>query len=140
VHDARATAERLSALFGVGPWRFEDWPPPNRPEFVSYLRGEPAQWRVLLAFADWGTIELELIECVEGENQYREFLRERGEGMHHLLYEVDDLEATIAEFEREGATVLMAATGRRPGTRWVVIDTAAACGFYVEVRNRLVSG
>lgn len=137
VKDARRTTELLISLFGMGPWRFEDWPPQNRPEFESRCNGQPAKWRNILAFADWDNLEIELIECVEGETSYTEFLAKRGEGLHHLLFEVDDLDATVAVMAKRGISVKMGATGRRPGTRWVLLDTFDLFGFGLELRNKL---
>ena len=48
----------------------------------------------------------ELIEPLDGPNSYQEFLDSRGEGLHHLGYFVDDLDAAIAEMEAQGFAVL----------------------------------
>ena len=137
VKDARRTAELLSSLFGVGPWRFEDWPPKDRPEFESHCNGQPAKWKAKMAFADWNNLELELIECVEGKSGYTEFLSTKGEGLHHMLFEVEDLDGTVAALAKHGISVKMGATGRRPGTRWVLLDTLDLFGFSIEIRNKL---
>jgi methylmalonyl-CoA/ethylmalonyl-CoA epimerase len=136
VKDAKRTAELLTKITGTGPWRFEDWPPPNRPEFVSYSNGSPAHWRAVLAFADAGSMEIELIETYEGECGYTEFVRERGEGMHHLQFRVDDVDAAARKFTDEGIKIKMGATGRRPGTKWVLLDTHHLLGFYVELTSK----
>jgi hypothetical protein len=137
VEDAHRTAEQLEALFGIGPFRFEDWPPSDRPEFNCFVDGKAADFRTLLAFADWDNLEIELIESVEGTSGYSEHVAEKGEGVHHLLFEVDDLDATIAAFAERGIGVKMGATGRRPGTKWVLLDTADLLGFSIEIRNKL---
>ena len=136
VKNAKRTAELITTLTGVGPWRFEDWPPKNRPEFASFSNGVPAQWRALLAFADTGAIEIELIETYEGECGYTEFVRERGEGLHHLQFRVDDVDATAREFADKGIAIKMGATGRRPGTKWVLLDTLDALGFGIELTSK----
>jgi len=137
VKDARRTAELLEALFGIGPFRFEDWPPRDRPEFNRFVDGKPADFRTLLAFADWDNLEIELIESIEGTSGYTEHLAKKGEGVHHLLFEVDDLDAATAAFAERGIGVKMGATGRRPGTRWVLLDTVDHFGFSTELRNKL---
>lgn len=135
VRDARQTASLLSDLLGIGPWAFEDWPP-DRPNFVSFADGQPAQWRKLLAFAEWGSIELELIQPLEGDTHYSRTLEQRGEGLHHVLFEVEDLDGTVASLAHQGFDVVLEATSRLPGARWVLVDTTEALGFALELRNR----
>src|SRR5690348_6528828 len=108
VKNAKRTAELMAKITGIGPWRFEDWPPPNRPEFVSYTDGVPAHWKAVLAFASAGSMEVELIETYEGECGYTEYVRERGEGIHHLQFRVDDVDAAAKRFTDDGITIKMA--------------------------------
>ncbi len=137
VKNAQRTAQALWDYFGIGPFHFEDWPPPDREGWVSHYRGKPARWELTLGFVDLGSLEIELIEMTRGACGYSEFLERYGEGMHHLLFEVDDLDATEAALAEEGIGVVMGASGRRPGTRWVVFETSRLLGWDIEVRNRL---
>jgi methylmalonyl-CoA/ethylmalonyl-CoA epimerase len=137
VKDAHRTAELLETIFGIGSFVFEDWPPSNRPEFERFVDGKPSEHRTLLAFASWNNLEIELIENVEGTSGYSEYLAEKGEGVHHLLFEVDDLEKTIEAFAERGIGVKMGATGRKPGTRWVLLDTNGLFGCSIEIRNKM---
>ena len=136
VRDARRTAEAISTITGIGPWSFEDWPPPNRPEWESFSDGSPARWRARLAFAQAGPTEIELIETYEGECGYTQFVRERGGGIHHLQFRVDDVDAAARKRRIGGIRIKMGATGRRPGTKWVLLDTFETLGFYVELTTR----
>ena len=56
---------------------------------------EPAELK--LAFGRSGDIEIELIEWVSGATPHKEFLDAGREGMHHLRFIVEDLDAKIAE-------------------------------------------
>jgi hypothetical protein len=47
-----------------------------------------------------------LIEYRSGETIQKDFLDEKGEGLHHILFVVNDLEKTVARFEREDVTAL----------------------------------
>ena len=136
VRDVHQAAARFTSLFDVEPFGFEEWPPSGRPGFERIYRGKPAEYRAVLAFARWGPLEVELIENTEGDSDYADHLRKRGQGVHHLLFEVDDLDETIRLFAELGIVVTMSATGRRPGTRWVQFDTADLIGCCLEVRNR----
>ncbi len=52
-----------------------------------------------LALAQLGPVMCELIEPVQGPSSYEEFLNEHGEGLHHLGYFVEDIDAEISNME-----------------------------------------
>ena len=88
-----------------------------------------------LRFAKIGGWELELIQPLEGENDYTHFLDTKGEGIHHILFDVQDMDATLAALGEKGIEVLQTGTGLRPGTRFVYLDTRDLIGFPLEMRN-----
>ena len=53
-----------------------------------------------LAFLSVGGVNLELVETSATSGLAAEFLREHGEGIHHIAFEVDDLERTFRELGR----------------------------------------
>ncbi len=135
VADLEAAVRRLEELFGIGPFRFIEWP--NRPESRYWFRGNREPIKIRQAFAQAGPLELELIQPLEGErNAYRQFLDERGGGIHHVLFETPDMDAAVASLARDGVSVLQNGDGIRPGTRWALLDTQALVGFLLELRHR----
>ena len=54
-----------------------------------------------MAFGRSGPLEIELIQPVSGEGPHQEFLDAGNEGMHHVRFRVDDLDARVAELEAE---------------------------------------
>lgn len=135
VRDLERTAELLGSLFGIGPFRFIEWP--NRPDSKYFYRGAEQHIKIRQAFAQVGPLELELIQPLEGErNAYREFLDTKGGGIHHILFEVEDMESVVAALAGSGVAVLQSGTGIRPGTRWALLDTQGLVGFLLELRHR----
>ena len=128
------TTQLLTSLFGVGPFRFVEWP--DRPESKYYYRGVEERIRIKQAFVQLGEVEVEIIQPLEGNNDYQDFLDETGGGIHHLLFEVPDIDPVIQELAKSDVTVLQAGTGIRPGTRWALLDTQKLLGFLVELRHR----
>ena len=59
-------------------------------------RGRQEECDMRLAFGRSGAVEIELIEWVAGGCPHKEFLDSGREGMHHLRFIVDDLEAAVA--------------------------------------------
>ena len=53
-----------------------------------------------------GASRVELLASLGEETPVGKFLANRGPGMHHVAYEVDDVRATLAELEGEGAELI----------------------------------
>lgn len=134
VADRDRTTQLLTSLFGMGPFRLVEWP--DRVEANYYYRGVEERIRVKQAFVQLGNVEVELIQPVEGRNAYQDFLDETGGGIHHLLFEVRDIDPVIEKLAQSGVMVLQSGTGIRPGTRWALLDTRELLGFYIELRHR----
>jgi methylmalonyl-CoA/ethylmalonyl-CoA epimerase len=134
VADRDQTTKALTSLLGIGPFRLVDWP--DRPESKYQYRGVDEKIRIRQAFVQLGAVEIELIQPLEGHNAYKDFLDETGGGIHHVLFEVKDIEPVLQELAKSGIAVLQSGTGIRPGTRWALLDTREQVGFYVELRHR----
>jgi methylmalonyl-CoA/ethylmalonyl-CoA epimerase len=64
-----------------------------------------------------GGSEIELIEPTNPDSSLARFLEKRGEGLHHICLEVDDIDAALVDMQAKGAPVLdkqprLAAEGR----------------------------
>jgi catechol 2,3-dioxygenase-like lactoylglutathione lyase family enzyme len=134
VPDRDRTTQLLTALFGIGPFRLVEWP--DRPEAKFYYRGVEESVRFKQAFVQSGAVEIELIQPLEGRSGYRDFLDQTGGGIHHVLFEVTDIDPVIQELAKSGVAVRQSGTGIRPGTRWALLDTQELLGFLVELRHR----
>jgi methylmalonyl-CoA/ethylmalonyl-CoA epimerase len=69
-------------------------------------RGKPTPFTMKVTFAPMGPLRLELIQIVEGETLHTEFLKEHGEGIMHLGFEVADLEKEVANAEAQGLELI----------------------------------
>ena len=67
------------------------------PDMEWDYRGTPAVSSLKLAMAQSGDVEIELIEWVSGDTPHKEFLEAGREGLHHLRFVVDDVDAKILE-------------------------------------------
>ena len=96
----------------------------------ALLRGEPVETTIKVAFVQSGDVQIELIEPVVGKNLYTEFLETRGEGIHHLGYQVDDMEAMKAVFaEKVGEPIFHRDMGIM---EFAYYDTSEVGGLMIE--------
>jgi methylmalonyl-CoA/ethylmalonyl-CoA epimerase len=69
---------------------------------LEYLGTEVVEdQKVRLAVFRVGEVQIELLEPMEPDSPISTFIEKRGEGMHHLCYQVDDIEAQIAELKKK---------------------------------------
>jgi methylmalonyl-CoA/ethylmalonyl-CoA epimerase len=95
VRDIEASLPAYTALFGPFTTRMAG-------SSTMSLRGRPVSPTLKLAFAYQGDLEIELVEVVEGESPHAEHLATHGEGIHHVRFRVDDLEAAQKRMEDAG--------------------------------------
>ncbi len=97
VKNIDATLEYYRKQFGMGPFevRYVDYPT------ASYY-GQTEGYRGKRAFFHLGAIQIELIELIDGKTIHEAFLREKGEGVHHVGFEVDDLNQAMEAAKADG--------------------------------------
>lgn len=62
--------------------------------------------KVRLAVFRVGEVQIELLEPTSGDSPIAGFIDKRGEGMHHISYQVDDIEAQIADLKEKGIRMI----------------------------------
>jgi methylmalonyl-CoA/ethylmalonyl-CoA epimerase len=132
VRDLDQSMAALTEVFGIGPFRVVECPPPGR-EQQQFYHGQPARFRNRQAFADLGSIELELIQPVEGSSIWADFLAQHGPGLHHLRFNVPDETALTSYLHGKGIGKTQEGAGIRDGTYWANYDTEKLLGFVVEI-------
>jgi methylmalonyl-CoA/ethylmalonyl-CoA epimerase len=73
---------------------------------TCYKTEEVASERVRTAFFRKGDTKIELLESSDPGGVISKFLDHKGEGMHHIAFEVEDIESEVARLESQGFTVL----------------------------------
>lgn len=71
-----------------------------------YKTEEVASEGVKTSFFKSGPNKIELLEATDSNSPIAKFIDKKGEGIHHIAFEVDDIEAEIKRLSEEGFTVL----------------------------------
>jgi len=115
--------------YGIGPWGIYEMNPDTVEEMV--IRGKPEKYAFRAAVAQLGDVMIELIEPLDDRSIYAEFLREHGEGIHHVLFDVEDFDGTVRFFQDKGLGVLQG--GNNKGLKYAYFDTVRDLGLLTEI-------
>lgn len=105
--------KRFSDLLGIKKWYELQYSSP----LELYYEGEKRNCKVKLCLGGSGTTVIELIETSGDRNIYTDFLEKNGEGLHHIMYNVKDLDECIKDFEKNGLKVLQYANFESAGSK-----------------------
>jgi len=62
--------------------------------------------QVNTAFFRSGETKIELLESIDPEGIIARFIEKKGEGLHHIAFEVPDIEAEMSRLKKEGFVLL----------------------------------
>ena len=99
--------------------------------------GEPEEVEeqgIVATMFDVGESRIELLEPTRPDSPVGKFLEKRGEGFHHVAFQVDDLEATLKELKESGVDLI----DEKPrvgagGTRMAFVHPRDAHGVLTEL-------
>jgi len=88
-------------------------------------------------FLPAGTAKLELLEALSPDSPIAKFLAKRGEGLHHLAFEVPDLDAALERVRAAGLPLIGSEpTPGADGKRVMFIHPKATHGVLIELCER----
>jgi len=72
----------------------------------AYKEEEVASEGVKTSFFMNGPNKIELLEATNADSPIAKFIEKKGEGIHHIAFDVEDIAAEITRLKNEGFTVL----------------------------------
>ena len=131
VADLERALRRQEAVFGPADWLVVENGPGNL--HGLHIRGRPAEFSMRLALRG-ANPQLELLQPLAGPDILSEWLERRGEGLHHLGYEVRSLAETIELMAQAGYECLQHGYGfgADGSGGFAYFDTERELGYLVE--------
>ncbi|MDD2522462.1 MAG: methylmalonyl-CoA epimerase [Anaerolineaceae bacterium] len=86
-----------------------------------------------VAFIPVGDSEVELVQPTSSETGLASYLEKRGEGMHHLCLEVDNIDAKLTELKEKGVRLINETAEVLPGRKMAFIHPKAGNGVMIEL-------
>lgn len=126
VHDLDDAMRRFGEQFGIERWA------QLSSEVPSTYRGAATVAGIRSAFARQGPLIIELVQPTTGSFTAKTFLEERGEGVYHLGYWVDDMAGAIGRADKLGIGVdwIFPAEGDPFA---VYLDSKQTLGVHIEL-------
>ena len=99
--------------------------------------GEPEDFQAELIFYRFANVELEFIVPLKGKSIWQDFLDERGEGIHHVLFNVDSYDGAKKQMTDKGIEIMQQGPSVMgiPGLNWAYFDTTDKITFITEMKN-----
>ena len=129
VEDLDKAVEYYGSVLGLGPFT------KVQIDYVdNFYYGQPVNPRWVTAFCSLGQIELEIIQPLAPPTLYNDFLKAQGEGIHHLGFDITDMDEKLALCQRIGIKVIQ--SGRCSNGRFAYLDTREVGGVIFELIQR----
>ena len=136
VPDVEQTARTMTERFGCGEWHFYTYGKPLVKRMTR--RGKPAEYTMKVALGYIGDMRIELIEPLEGDTVYNEFVQKHGYGIHHLGVLTDNMQTSLAAAAEAGLAMTMDGAGFGPDGdgHYAYLDTEDLIGTTIELIER----
>jgi methylmalonyl-CoA/ethylmalonyl-CoA epimerase len=103
---------------------------------LDHVEDVPSQ-KARVAFLPVGESELELVQPTSPDTGTAKFLAEHGPGMHHLCFEVDDIEGMLAQLKEKGVRLINETPLVLEGRRMAFVHPKSTGGVLVELYELL---
>jgi methylmalonyl-CoA/ethylmalonyl-CoA epimerase len=129
VKDVEKTASAYAGVFGI-----------PKPEIVpmaddsfanTMFHGKPSQAKGKAAFFDLGAVQMELIEPIGTPSTWEEFLRTNGEGIHHIAFRTQDIDAAREFLDSKGMKTVQ--QGGWDGGQYAYVNSSKQLGMILEL-------
>lgn len=99
---------------------------------LHHMEDVPSQ-KSMVAFLPTGESEIELVKPTAEDTGVAKFLAERGGGIHHLCFEVDDIVGMLAMLKEKGVRLIDDEPKVLPGRKMAFVHPKSTGGVLVEL-------
>lgn len=141
VRDLDATLRRYVEDYGIGPWQIHEFNPEDGEDLR--VNGQPVEHSSGAAITRFATtmvgqVMWELIEPLDEESTFAQFLAEKGEGVHHIAVATPHFDDLVAEQAKRGN--ILPLSGTFSGIKLAYLPTARDLGVTLEIFSGMPGG
>jgi methylmalonyl-CoA/ethylmalonyl-CoA epimerase len=101
---------------------------------APYKHEEVPLEQVITSFFNTGATKIELLQATHPDSAIQRFIDKRGEGLHHIAFEVTDIKAEMARLKKEGFELLREEPHVGADNKWVCfIHPRSANSILIEI-------
>jgi Glyoxalase/Bleomycin resistance protein/Dioxygenase superfamily len=136
VPDLDKAVENYWKTFRIGPWKFYTYGKPLVKRMTRH--GRPCEYKMRVALANVGPMRIELIEPLEGDTVYSEFVEKHGYGVHHVGVLTEDMTAALNLAKKGGLEMTQDGAGFGPDDdgHYAYLATEDLIGTTIELIER----
>ena len=124
VKDLKSSNKLFKKLFGESHYKIED----------------VASEGVKTSFFKVGDNKIELLEATKEDSPIAKFIKKKGEGIHHIAFEVDNLELEVSRLKKEDFIVLNEKPKKGADNKLVVfLHPKSTNGVLIELCQEVVN-
>jgi catechol 2,3-dioxygenase-like lactoylglutathione lyase family enzyme len=133
VKNVDTTVAQYRELLGIQDWHI-NFVDTATGKGSNFRKGDkPIIARAKIAWINIGNVELEIIEPRDEESVYAQFLRDKGPGIHHLMFATSDYDKCSTTMAENNVRVL--GSGELQQTRFQMFDTEKDLGLICEIAD-----
>jgi methylmalonyl-CoA/ethylmalonyl-CoA epimerase len=99
---------------------------------LDHKEDVPSQ-QASVAFLPLGDSEIELVQPTNEDSGMAKYLEKRGEGLHHICLEVEDINTTFLDLKEKGVRFISDQPSELPGRKMIFIHPKSANGVLIEL-------
>jgi methylmalonyl-CoA/ethylmalonyl-CoA epimerase len=98
---------------------------------------EVPERKLKIAFVEISGVKLEFLMPTDKESVVAKFIEKRGEGIHHICFEIDDIEEMVSELKSKGVELV----DEKPrlgveGKKIIFLQPKSAYGVLIELKEK----
>ena len=99
-----------------------------------FYRGQPGKFEIYANMWHWGSVDFEWLSPAVGPSVFEEYVKNHGEGIHHLKFSITDLDKEVAKLAAKRAKVAQNGGFDYQGNRgrFAYVDTEPYGGVMIE--------
>lgn len=105
----------------------------------AYKEEEVASEGVKTSFFQVGPNKIELLEATNEDSPIAKFIEKKGEGIHHIAFDVEDINSEVERLKMEGFVVLNETPKKGADNKWVVfLHPKSTNGVLIELCQEII--
>jgi 4-hydroxyphenylpyruvate dioxygenase-like putative hemolysin len=111
---------------------------PSGPSDITQIvyRGQSAEAKARFMFIQTPLIEIELIEPTDSPSTWKEHLKAKGEGIHHISFVVDNLDEKVKRMDKLGYPLIQKGNFWNGKEKYAYIDTTSTYKVIMELLEK----